>query len=83
VKHFGLTVDGRDDDPLPKLPRGNLSAVAIARAICRYTILPRRWTAERLSRGSAGNVSEQVRRFALIEQSKLTQELRGWKNIEF
>jgi len=82
IAHFGLSIDPDDGQPLPKMPRGNLSAVAIAWSICRYTTLPRRWTAKRLGLGSAGNVSERVRRFDHVEPRKLAKELRSWKKMK-
>ena len=69
--------------PLPRMPRGDLSAVAIAWAIRRNTTVPCRWIAERLSLGSAGNVSERVRRFERIESGDLDVRLKKWKALDF
>ena len=81
VEYFGVSVDAKGN--FPKMPRGDLGAVATAWALCRYTTVPQRWIAERLTLGSKGNVSERVRRFARLPVAKLPKNVRKWKNFEF
>jgi hypothetical protein len=77
-------LDGLDEGaPLAKMPYGNLSAVAIAWAICRNTTMPRLWIAKRLSLRTAGNVSGRVRRFESIGSGELEVSLQKWKALEF
>ena len=58
------------------LPRGDLRRVAVAWALSRKTSLRQSWIAERLSMRSAGNVSEQVRKFAKKTERCLPKEIR-------
>ena len=79
VRHFGMG-DGQRSD-FADLPRGDGRRVAVAWALSRKTSLRQSWIAERLSMRSAGNVSEQVRRFALRPEKELPKEIRLWKAL--
>jgi len=79
VMHFGMEGDRRED--FASLPRGDLRRVAVAWALTRKTSLRQSWVAERLSLRSAGNVSEQVRRFAIKPETDLPKEIRKWKKM--
>ena len=81
VEHFSLPLDEKGN--VPKMPRGDLSAVATAWALCRHTTLPQRWIALRLSLVSPGNVSERVRRFERLKGSELGRVLKEWKKMTF
>jgi len=70
---------GRDD--FAGLPRGDLRRVATAWSVLRKTSLRQDWIAERLSMRSAGNVSEQVRKFAMRPEKDLAKEIRKWKTM--
>ena len=79
--HFGISVD--NDGILPQMPRGDVTSVAIAWAICRNTAMPQRWIAQRLHLKSAGNVSERVRRFDCLQDSDLSKDLQKWRKFKF
>ncbi|MEX2577841.1 MAG: transposase [Verrucomicrobiales bacterium] len=79
ARHFGIEGGGRDD--FAGLPRGDLRRVAVAWALSRKTSLRQAWIAERLSMRSAGNVSQQVRMFAIRPEKDLPKEIRKWKAI--
>ena len=81
AENFGICLDSNGN--FPKLPRGDLSAVATAWALCRHTTVAQRWIAQRLSLGSSGNVSERVRRFERVRDSDLAKNLRQWKLVKF
>jgi REP element-mobilizing transposase RayT len=81
ARHFGVPFD--DDGNFPKMPRGDLSAVATAWSLCRHTTMPQRWIGQRLALGSKGNVSERVRRFARLPVNDLPENVRKWKELEF
>jgi putative transposase len=79
VRHFGMAGGQRSD--FASLPRGDGRRVAVAWALSRKTSLRQSWIAERLSMRSAGNVSEQMRRFALRPEKELPKEIRQWKAL--
>ena len=79
VTHFGLS--GGSAEVFAVLAHGDLGGVAVAWAICRNTTLPQSWIAGRLALGSAGNVSERVRRFKLIASHSLDTSVRKWKQL--
>ena len=62
VRHFKM--EGGSRDEFAALPRGDVRRVAVAWALSRKTSVRQSWVADRLSLRTAGNVSEQVRRFA-------------------
>lgn len=45
--------------------------------------IPRCWITERPSLGTAGNVTERMRRFESIASRKLEGRLRNWKALDF
>lgn len=77
-KHFGLK--GPEQVP-EQMERGDLTRVAVAWAITRWTSVPQAWTARRLNLKSATNVSQRCRRFDLMEESNLSQKFRSWKKV--
>lgn len=78
AKHFGLK--GPEQVP-EQMERGDLTRVAVAWAITRWTSVPQAWTARRLNLKSATNVSQRCRRFDQMEESGLSQKIRSWKKV--
>jgi len=73
-----LDLEGTKPSDFASLPRGDSRRVAVAWALARRTRLPQRWIADRLSMRTPGNVSEQVRRFAIRPVGSLEPPVRAW-----
>jgi len=80
VGHFGMA--GGQPSDFAALPRGDGRRVAVAWALSRKTSLKQSWIADRLSMRSAGNVSEQVRKFASRPEKELSKEIRQWRALQ-
>ena len=79
VRHFKMEGGGRDD--FAALPRGDVRRAAVAWALSRKTSLRQSWMADRLSLRTAGNVSEQVRRFTAKSEKDFPKEIRNWRKL--
>jgi hypothetical protein len=66
----GLNALGLDEQTLRQSRGSEPRKVAIAWAVVGRTTVSQAWLAERLSMGSAANVSQQVRRLAMSGESR-------------
>lgn len=69
---------GLKESELERLAESDLQKVAIAQVLKEKTNVRQRWVAERLSIGSATNVSQQLRRFKMIPRRQLPDQLNFW-----
>ena len=74
----GMRDLGLKESELKRLAGSDLRKVAIAQVLKEKTNVRQRWVAERLSMGSATNVSQQLRRFKMIPRKQLPKELNLW-----
>ena len=59
--------------------RGDWRKASVAWRICKFTVVPQGWVADRLKMKSAANVSQQVRRFVNTPEDKLPEQVKEWK----
>lgn len=75
-EHFGKT-----EKELRQKRPGDLTRTAVAWAIWKRTSVKQRCITERLSMGTASNVSQQVRKFDATPEKSLPSGIRRWKKM--
>ena len=76
LEHFGIA----DQAALQGPGRGDPRRVAIAWGLWRKTSVPQAWIAQAVGYRTTANVSQQVRRYDVIETKGSTEE-RAWEAI--
>lgn len=77
----GLRAARLGPEEMRRLPGSDERKVEIARTIWKLTTVPQAWLAEHLRMGSAANVSQQLRRRAVVaSRANLPPSLKEWLN---
>lgn len=59
--------------------KGDWTRTSVAWAVWNETSMPHQWIADKLNLKSAANSSQQIRRFARVDEKELPRTIRKWK----